>query len=107
MQQHTLLIASADQEQRDYLATQLVADGHTVYDTDTAAGAIAKLSTQAIDVMLLGALEPPPTAARCCARSTPASTGASTPTSPSSRSAPTTRALRGTGWLSAQRRPSV
>jgi DNA-binding response OmpR family regulator len=59
MQQHTLLIASADQEQRDYLATQLVADGHTVYDTDTVAGAIAKLSTHAIDVMLLGALERP------------------------------------------------
>jgi DNA-binding response OmpR family regulator len=59
MQQHTLLIASADDALRTFLVAQLDADGHTVYDADTAAGTIAKLSTHAVDVLLLGDLARP------------------------------------------------
>jgi hypothetical protein len=35
--QHTILIAAIDTEQRTFLAGQLDADGHTVYDADHAA----------------------------------------------------------------------
>jgi hypothetical protein len=49
MQQHTLLIASADAARRTYLATQFDADGHTVYAADSAASTIAKLSKYAVD----------------------------------------------------------
>jgi DNA-binding response OmpR family regulator len=57
--QHTLLITTSDQDQRAFLAAQLDADGHTVYDADSTSGAIAKLSAHAIDVMLLGHLQQP------------------------------------------------
>jgi len=59
MPQHTLLIASAHQGQRAFLTSQLDADGHTVYEADNTTAAIAKLSTHAIDVMILGGLERP------------------------------------------------
>jgi hypothetical protein len=35
--QHTLLIATTDHDQREFLAAQLDADGHTVYEADRAA----------------------------------------------------------------------
>jgi len=54
--QHTLLVATTDPDQRAFLSAQLDADGHTVYEADSTAAAIAKLSAHAIDVMLLGCL---------------------------------------------------
>jgi DNA-binding response OmpR family regulator len=57
--QHTLLIAGADQDRRTFLAEQLDADGHTIYDADHAAAVIAKLSSHAVDVLILGELEKP------------------------------------------------
>ena len=57
--QHTLLIAGADTGQRTFLAGQLDGDGHTVYEADHAAAVIAKLSSQAVDVLILGELERP------------------------------------------------
>ena len=57
--QHTLLIASADDAQRTFLAAQLDADGHTVYEAACAASAIAKLSAHAVDVVLLAELGRP------------------------------------------------
>jgi hypothetical protein len=33
--QHTLLIATTDPDQRTFLAAQLDADGHTVYEADS------------------------------------------------------------------------
>jgi len=59
MREHTLLVATTDQDQRAFLATQLDADGHTVYEADNTAATIAKLSAHAIDVMLLGCLQRP------------------------------------------------
>jgi DNA-binding response OmpR family regulator len=58
-QQHTLLIATTDEDQRAFVATQLDADGHTVYEADHAAAVIARLSAHAIDVMILGDLQRP------------------------------------------------
>jgi uncharacterized protein YgbK (DUF1537 family) len=43
-QQRTLLIASTDHDQQAFLAAQLDADGHTVYEADSPAAALAKLS---------------------------------------------------------------
>jgi DNA-binding response OmpR family regulator len=57
MGQHTLLIATAHEHQRAFLAAQLDADGHTIHEADSAAAAIAKLSAHAIDVMILGDLQ--------------------------------------------------
>ena len=54
---HSILIAATSPSRRDFIAAQLDADGFTVYTTDTATGAIAKLSAQAIDVLLLAELE--------------------------------------------------
>jgi two-component system response regulator ResD len=54
--QHTLLIATTDPDQRTFLATQLDADGHTVYEADSTTAAIAKLSAHAVDLMVLGRL---------------------------------------------------
>jgi DNA-binding response OmpR family regulator len=54
--QHTLLIATTDPDQRAFLAAQLDADGHTVYEADGPQAAIAKLSAHAIDLMILGRL---------------------------------------------------
>jgi DNA-binding response OmpR family regulator len=60
--QHTLLIATTDPGQRTFLAAQLDADGHTVYQADTTTGALTALCGQAIDVLLLGELQRPPDA---------------------------------------------
>lgn len=57
--QHTLLITTTDPDQRTFLAAQLDADGHTVYEADSTQAAIAKLSAEAIDVMVLGCLQRP------------------------------------------------
>ena len=57
--QYTLLIATTDRDQRAFLAAQLDADGHVVYEAESTAAAIAKLSAHAIDVMLLACLEAP------------------------------------------------
>jgi DNA-binding response OmpR family regulator len=59
MQQHTLLIVSADRERAWDLGEQLDADGHTIYVAHDRPGAIAKLSTHAIDVAILAGLERP------------------------------------------------
>jgi DNA-binding response OmpR family regulator len=59
MQQHTLLIASADDTQRTFVAAQLDADGHTVYEADSVASTVAKLSAHAVDVVVLGDLTRP------------------------------------------------
>jgi len=60
----TLLIAGAEQTQRSFLAAQLDADGHTVYEADNAAGVVAKLSCYAVDALLLAELQRPGEAAR-------------------------------------------
>ena len=60
----TLLIAGAEQTQRSFLAAQLDADGHTVYEADDAAGVVAKLSCYAVDALVLGELERPAEATR-------------------------------------------
>lgn len=52
----TLLIADSDKTRRGFLAAQLDADGHTVYEARSVVEAIAKLSEQAIDVLILGEL---------------------------------------------------
>lgn len=59
MQPISILVASADDSQRDFIAQQLDADGYAVHDSDSAPGAIAKLASQAIDVLLLGELATP------------------------------------------------
>jgi DNA-binding response OmpR family regulator len=56
---HTILIAAIDAEQRTFLAGQLDADGHTVYEVDHAAAVIAKLSCHPVDVLVLGELQRP------------------------------------------------
>jgi DNA-binding response OmpR family regulator len=55
--QHTLLIATTDPGQRTFLAGQLDADGHTVYEADSTTGALTALCGQAIDVLVLGELQ--------------------------------------------------
>jgi DNA-binding response OmpR family regulator len=57
--QHTLLIAANDPDQRAFLAAQLDADGHTVYEADHAAAVVTRLSAQTVDVLILGELERP------------------------------------------------
>jgi DNA-binding response OmpR family regulator len=57
--QHTLLLATHDPGQRTFLAAQLDADGHTVYEADTTTAAVTALCGQAIDVLLLGELQRP------------------------------------------------
>jgi DNA-binding response OmpR family regulator len=57
--QHTLLIATTDPDRRTFLAGQLDADGHTVYEADSTTAAIRALSGQAIDVLVLGELQRP------------------------------------------------
>ena len=59
MPEHTLLIAAADPRMRDFLAEQLVNDGHAVDTAENADDAIAKLSAQAIDVAVVADLEEP------------------------------------------------
>src|SRR3954454_11479092 len=58
-QGHTLLIATADEAQRSFLAGQLDADEHTVYEADTTVATVARLSEHAIDVLILGEFEHP------------------------------------------------
>jgi DNA-binding response OmpR family regulator len=57
--QHTLLIATSRQDQRGFLAAQLDADGHTVYEADHTAATVAGLSAHAVDVLIVGELEHP------------------------------------------------
>jgi DNA-binding response OmpR family regulator len=57
--QHQLLIATTDHDQRAFLAAQLDADGHTVYEADSTTAAVAKLSAHPIDVLILGRLQRP------------------------------------------------
>jgi DNA-binding response OmpR family regulator len=57
--QHTLLIATTDHDQRAFLAGQLDADGHTVYEADHTAAVITGLSAHAVDVLIVGELEHP------------------------------------------------
>jgi DNA-binding response OmpR family regulator len=57
--QHTLLIATFNDDSRAFLASQLDADGYTVYEATSMLAAIAKLSAEAIDVMILGRLQRP------------------------------------------------
>jgi CheY-like chemotaxis protein len=45
-QQHSLLLATTDQHQRAFLAEQLDADGHTVYEADSTTRALTALSGQ-------------------------------------------------------------
>ena len=59
MQPHTLLITSADETQRAFIAAQLDADGHTVHEADSPESTVAKLSAHAVDVLLLGELHRP------------------------------------------------
>jgi DNA-binding response OmpR family regulator len=56
MPQHTLLIATANAEQRALLAAHLDADGHTVHSADGAPATTAKLCAHAIDVLVLAEL---------------------------------------------------
>jgi CheY-like chemotaxis protein len=58
-QQHTLLIATHHPGHRTFLAAQLDADGHTVYEADTTTRAVTALCGQAIDVLVLGELQRP------------------------------------------------
>jgi len=58
-EQHTLLLAAADDAWRAFLVEQLDADGHTVYEADRPAGVLEKLSCQPVDVLLLGELARP------------------------------------------------
>jgi hypothetical protein len=57
--QHTLLIATANEDRRSFLAAQLNADGHSVYEAHHIAGVIESLSACPIDVLILGDLERP------------------------------------------------
>jgi DNA-binding response OmpR family regulator len=54
MQPTTLLIATADQLRREFLAHQLDADGHTIYLADSTEQTTVQLAAHAIDVVLLG-----------------------------------------------------
>jgi DNA-binding response OmpR family regulator len=57
--QHTILIAAIDAQRRTFLAGQLDADGHTVYEVDHTAAVLTRLSAHAVDVLILGELERP------------------------------------------------
>lgn len=63
MSQHTLLIVTADHQRGWDLGEQLDADGHAIYLAHDRPSAIAKLSTHAIDVVILAALQRPADAA--------------------------------------------
>jgi DNA-binding response OmpR family regulator len=63
MPEHTLLIAAADARLREFLADQLVSDGHAVDIADSADAAIAKLGAHAIDVAVVADLDGPAAAA--------------------------------------------
>jgi DNA-binding response OmpR family regulator len=59
MEPRTLLIATTGTGQRAFLAAQLDAEGHAVYEANHLAAVVAKLSAHAIDVLILGDLEHP------------------------------------------------
>jgi DNA-binding response OmpR family regulator len=59
MPEHTLLVAAADARLREFLADQLVTDGHAVDTADTAGATIAKLRAHAIDLAVVAELEEP------------------------------------------------
>jgi DNA-binding response OmpR family regulator len=59
MQTHTILIATKDEAQRSFLGAQLDADGHTALEASTADSAVAKLTENVVDVLLLGNLQTP------------------------------------------------
>jgi DNA-binding response OmpR family regulator len=59
MLRRSLLIITADRARGWDLGEQLDADGHDIHLTDDRPGATAKLSTHAIDVVILGELERP------------------------------------------------
>jgi DNA-binding response OmpR family regulator len=63
MRELTLLIAAADAPLREFLANQLLADGHDVETADSATVAVARLGAHAIDVALIADLDEPSTAA--------------------------------------------
>src|SRR5919201_5944917 len=63
MPELTLLIAAADAPLREFLADQLLADGHDVDTAESASAAFAKLGAHAIDVALIADLDEPSTAA--------------------------------------------
>jgi CheY-like chemotaxis protein len=69
--QHELLIATTDPDQRAFLAAQLDADGHTVYEADSPRAAIARLSAHAIDVMVLDEIHELPDALAAAIASQP------------------------------------
>lgn len=59
MTQHTILVATADNQIRAHLASHLDADGHTVHLAGSVEAATAKLTAHAIDVAILGDLPRP------------------------------------------------
>lgn len=61
---YTLLIATANSPLREFHVAQLDADEYAIYEADHAAAAAAKLSTHAIDVLILGDLDQPADAPR-------------------------------------------
>jgi hypothetical protein len=63
---HTLLTATTDSDQRAFLVAQLDADGHTVYEADSTLAAVAKLSADAINVLILRACGRVPYARNSC-----------------------------------------
>lgn len=58
-QQRTILIASATTHLREHHARHLDADGHTVHSADDTVSLTARLTTHAIDVVVLADLERP------------------------------------------------
>src|SRR4051812_17480579 len=84
--QHTLLIATTDPDQRTFLAAELDADGHTIYEADSTTAAVAGSRPTRSTFSSSDACSGRPTLPRFYVRSAPASTGASTPLSRSSRS---------------------
>jgi len=56
---YTILIASADDARREFIAAQFDADGHTVFESDATSSTVAKLSAHAVDVVVLSGLERP------------------------------------------------
>ena len=59
MTERTILIATADPDVREHLAAHLDADGHSVLTAARSDATTAKLTTRAIDVVVLGDLEQP------------------------------------------------
>lgn len=59
MTQRTILIASTNSDLREHHARHLDADGHTVHTAEDAASTTARLTTHAIDVVVLAELERP------------------------------------------------